>query len=157
MKQSAGIFNITCKDKAVRFEIVDRFDCKKQKSELSDMYMSNFTDFIAGFNRNVSGANAGSFIPDKYRTFFDLSGRNFPADMTGSYRLLLVSNLELEDLVQLAMQYSYDNVVAALADVYRDYYLREKTQNNLGALLRTIILAKLNMRGSPKRCSTNAA
>jgi hypothetical protein len=77
--------------------------------------------------------------------------------MTGSYCLLHISSLELEDLVQLSMQYSYDNVVAALADVYRDYYLREKTVNNLGALLRAIILAKLNMRGSPKRCSTNAA
>jgi hypothetical protein len=157
MKQSAGIFNITCKDKAVRFEIVDRFDCKKQKSELFDMYISKFTDFIADFNRNVADANAGSFITDKYRTFFDLSDRNFPADMTGSYCMLHISSLELEDLVQLSMQYSYDNVVAALADVYRDYYLREKTVNNLGALLRTIILAKLNLRGSPKRYSTNAA
>jgi hypothetical protein len=157
MKQSAGIFNITCKDKAIRFEIVDRFDCKRQKSELFDMYMAKFSDFIAGFNSNVADANAGSLIADKYRTFFDLSGKNFPADMTGSYCLLHISSLELEDLVQLSMQYSYDNVVAALADVYRDYCLREKTVNNLGALLRTIILAKLNLRGSPKRYSTNAA
>ena len=57
-----------------------------------------------------------------------------------------VKDFEIEDLAQLSMQYSFNNVVSALSSVYRDYIIKDKAVNNLGALLRTIIISNINKR-----------
>lgn len=157
MKDDSGIFNITYKDNAVRFEILEQFECKRQKAELHNSYISMFTGFISEFNQTVANVNTNSYIPDEYAHFFDLSDKNYPADMTGSYCMIHIKDYEIEDVAQLSMQYSYDSVIVALSSIYKDYYMREKPVGNLGALLRTIILANMQHRGSPGSNSATAA
>ena len=141
VKHETGIFNITFKESSVRFEILDRFDSKKQKSMLYDTYILMFNDFLHSFNSSVIRVNTENYIPSEFRDFFtpELSeDKNFC--------LMHVKDFEIEDLAQLSMQYSFNNVVSALSSVYRDYILKEKAVNNLGALLRTIIISNINKR-----------
>lgn len=157
MRKDCGIFNITYKEKSVRFEIHEKFECKRQKAMLFNSYMSMFTQFVSDFNRTVTDVNIHNYLPDSFRDFFDLSGRNYPADMTGSYCMIHISDYELEDLVQLAMQYSYDKVITAMSDIYRDYLLKEKEITNLGALIRTVILANMQHSYSDDSSSLQAS
>ena len=60
------------------------------------------------------------------------------------FKPLKFKDYELEDLAQLSMQYSFDNVLYALSYVYNKYYIKERTINNLGGLVRTIIIQILN-------------
>lgn len=144
VKNAGSIFNITCRESSVRFEIIDCFDCKKRKNELYDTYIRTLRDFITEFNNAVVHVNSDNYVPGEYRSFFDLTDMSFPKDMTGSYCFMHFKDYELEDMAQLAMQYSYDNVLNALSTMYKTYILKEKAVNNPGALLRSIIQASLN-------------
>ena len=94
-----------------------------------------FNDFLHSFNSSVIRVNTENYIPSEFRDFFtpELSeDKNFC--------LMHVKDFEIEDLA------SFNNVVSALSSVYRDYILKEKAVNNLGALLRTIIISNINKR-----------
>lgn len=146
IKDNSKIFNISFKENSVRFEIIDKYDCKKQKAELYNSYICMFTDFINEFNTSISFVNSDNYIPKKYASFFNLDSERYPSDMTGSYCMMHIKDYEIEDMAQLSMQYSCMNVIDALSHIYRDYFLKEKEVNNLGALIRTIILSNINQK-----------
>ena len=100
-----------------------------------------FNDFLHSFNSSVIRVNTENYVPSEFRDFFtpELSeDKNFC--------LMHIKDFEIEDLAQLSMQYSFNNVVSALSSVYRDYIIKDKAVNNLGALLRTIIISNINKR-----------
>lgn len=140
ISNNSGIFDISFKDveKSVRFEINERFNSRMQKTECLNTYTAMFKEFLIDFNNTVSYINVNNDVCSKYREFFDQNTPN------NSYRLLTLRELDLEDLAQLALQYSYNLVLKALSDIYKSYILKERTINNIGGLLRTVIVSSIN-------------
>ena len=58
--------------------------------------------------------------------------------------MISFKDYEIEDMAQLSIQYSYDMVFEAYRTIYITYILEDKKINNLGGLLRTIVLSQLN-------------
>ena len=58
--------------------------------------------------------------------------------------MISFKDYEIEDMAQLSIQYSYDMVLEAYRTIYITYILEDKKINNLGGLLRTIVLSQLN-------------
>ena len=128
-----SIFDISFKEKSVRFEIKDCFNCRQQKLECLDQYMSMFHNFVSEFNETVAYVNTNNSVSHKYAAFFD--------DEHSFYRLLKIRDFEYEDLAQLALQYSFDCVILALSQIYKSYIMNERKILNLGGLIRTLIIA----------------
>lgn len=55
-----------------------------------------------------------------------------------------LTDIEIDDIASLSLHYSYDIVINALSVVYKEYYMYEKTVNNLAGLLSTIIRSQFN-------------
>ncbi len=55
-----------------------------------------------------------------------------------------LTNIEIDDIASLSLHYSYEIVMNALSVVYKEYYMYEKTVNNLAGLMSTIIRAQFN-------------
>ena len=161
MGSGSNIFNISYKTDAqsIRFEIKEQFNCKKKKEDCLNQYMLMFKHFMTDFNSTVAYINVNPDNPGKYTEFFyeatglDKTGSginhmeqtslNRIRDL-GEFKLILIRDFELEDLAQLALQYSYDYVIAAFASIYKSYILKERKITNLGGLLRTAIVALLD-------------
>lgn len=133
------IFNISFTDTSIRFEINQTFNCKLQKQKCFDNYLNMFDDFMKSFNITVYNKNSTivSSEDSNYNYFFDNSDEIL-------FRPINFKDYELEDLAQLSMQYSFDNVLLALSYVYNKYYVKERTVHNLGGLVRTIIVQMLD-------------
>ena len=138
VKNSSDIFDISFKENAIRFEIKDCFNSRKQKQECYNHYLTMFKDFLTTFNETVVIMNTCNYIPDTYSEFFD--GFINP---NNHYRLISIKDFEFEDLAQLALQYSFDSVITAFSDIYKSYILNDKKVINLGGLLRTVIISNL--------------
>lgn len=50
-----------------------------------------------------------------------------------------LTDIEIDDIASLSLHYSYEIVMNALSVVYKEYYMYEKTINNLAGLMSTII------------------
>ena len=61
-----------------------------------------------------------------------------------SYKLMKLTDIEIDDIASLSLHYSYEIVMNALSVVYKEYYMYEKTINNLAGLMSTIIRAQFN-------------
>lgn len=55
-----------------------------------------------------------------------------------------LTDIEIDDIASLSLHYSYEIVMNALSVVYKEYYMYEKTINNLAGLMSTIIRAQFN-------------
>ena len=84
--------------------------------------------------------NANENYSDKFIQFFDIQNYN------SSYKPVSLSDIEIDDLASLAVHYSLDNVIEALAKIYVEYFLIEKPVRNLGGLASTIIRSQLNTK-----------
>jgi len=120
-------------EKIIRFEIKDCFNSRMQKQKCMEQYINMFTEFMYDFNSTVSYVNSNNVIVPKYNEFFDAPNTD--------YRLIVIRDFELEDLAQLALQYSYDMVITAYSQIYKTYILNERKIINLGGLVRTAIIA----------------
>lgn len=132
-----NIFNITLQETSIRFEINDNYNAKKQKESCLQNYIHMLTDFMHDFNNAVTCVNVNNVIPEKYSLYFD-------SDKSSHYNLICFKDFELEDLAMLSLQYSYDSVLFAFASVYKSYICKDRKITNLGGLVRTAIVAKLN-------------
>ena len=62
-----------------------------------------------------------------------------------------LTDIEIDDIASLSLHYSYEIVMNALSVVYKEYYMYEKTINNLAGLMSTIIRAQFNnLKRSPE-------
>ncbi len=133
------IFTISIDKDLIRFEINQSFIPKNQKAYAHEEYIVRLNDFIWEFNQNVAYINSGGFIPNRLCSFFN-------SDKPDSgYKPILITDIEKDDLASLIIHYSYDSVISALAQVYQQYYMRNKTINNLAGLISTIIRSQLNI------------
>ena len=149
IKNSDNIFNISFKqeEKSIRFEIKDRFNCRKQKEECLNQYMSMLKDFMTDFNKAVAYINVHNEAPAKYCEFFE------NVTSVDKFNLIVLKEFELEDLAQLALQYSYDYVITAYASIYKSYILQDRKIINLGGLVRTAIIALQENHISPSKAA----
>lgn len=133
---TVDIFDISFHEHAVRFEIREQFNARKQKQDCFNQYLEMFHAFMKDFNETVIYINNHNVLPDKYKSFFE----DCP---NAEHRLLQIRDFEFEDLAQLALQYSYDYVLTAFSQIYKTYIMRERKILNLGGLIRTAINANL--------------
>lgn len=130
---TSDIFRVSFKDDVVRFEIDKTFIPKNQKACVHDEYVDMLNQFVWNFNQNVAYINSGENISDTFSSFFNM---NTPV---ASYKLMKLSDIEIDDIASLSLHYSYEIVMNALSVVYKQYYMYEKTVSNLAGLLSTII------------------
>ena len=136
----SDIFTISFKDDVVRFQIDKEFIPKNEKIKVHDEYAESLEKFIWEFNQNVTYVNSGGISPACLNDFFTMKNRQ----STASFKPMLLTDIEIDDLASLSLHYSYDIVVNALSVVYREYYMYQKTVNNLGGLVSTIIRSEFN-------------
>lgn len=137
---SSRIFKIDFKDHSIRFEINDLFDAKKRKDECYQNYIQSFENFMQDFNHTAAYINVNNSEPTDYQTFFPDQ-----SSIAGDhYKMIVLRDYEIQDLAQLALQYSYDLVIEALSSIYKSYILLDKKILNLGGLIRTAITTNLN-------------
>lgn len=136
----SDIFTISFKDDVVRFQIDKEFIPKNEKIRVHDEYAESLEKFIWEFNQNVAYVNSGGISPACLSDFFTMKNRQ----STASFKPMLLTDIEIDDLASLSLHYSYDIVVNALSVVYREYYMYQKTVNNLGGLVSTIIRSEFN-------------
>ena len=138
LTKNSDIFNVTFKDDVVRFEIDKAYIPKNQKAYVHEEYVGILQNFIWEFNQNVAYVNSGENVSGKFSSFFNI---NTPV---ASYKLMKLTDIEIDDIASLSLHYSYDIVINALSVVYKEYYMYEKTVNNLAGLLSTIIRSQFN-------------
>lgn len=136
----SDIFTISFKDDVVRFQIDKEFIPKNEKTRVHDEYAESLEKFIWEFNQNVAYVNSGGISPACLSDFFTMKNRQSAA----SFKPMMLTDIEIDDLASLSLHYSYDIVVNALSVVYREYYMYQKTVNNLGGLVSTIIRSEFN-------------
>ena len=122
----------------VRFEIDKAYIPKNQKAYVHEEYVGILQNFIWEFNQNVAYVNSGENVSGKFSSFFNI---NTPV---ASYKLMKLTDIEIDDIASLSLHYSYEIVINALSVVYKEYYMYEKTVNNLAGLLSTIIRSQFN-------------
>ena len=153
VENSKDIFNISFKDNIVRFEIHERFNCRRQKEECFNQYITAFNEFISNFNETVIAVNSTNILPETCSDFF--SDKDLQPDII--FKFIKIRDYEYEDMAQLAMQYSFNSVIDALCQIYRSYILKEREISNLGGLLRTIITSNQNQLTQPSVNSTKSS
>lgn len=140
IKNTNNIFDITISESSIRFEIKEQFNSKLQKENCFNEYCKIFNDFIYEFNNAVSLINTNNSYDLKFKLFFDTNTLYKPDE----YTMINIKDYEIEDMAQLAIQYSFDLVLEAYRIIYITYILEDKKVNNLGGLLRTIVQSQLN-------------
>ena len=153
VENSKDIFNISFKDNIVRFEIHERFNCRRQKEECFNQYITAFNEFISNFNETVIAVNSTNILPETCSDFF--SDKDLQPDII--FKFIKIRDYEYEDMAQLAMQYSFNSVIDALCQIYRSYILKERDISNLGGLLRTIVTSNQNQLTQTSVNSTNSS
>ena len=130
------IFTTSISKNVVKFEINPLFIPKTQKKLAYEKYTEDFKNFLWDFNRNVAHVNAGGSCLVKVKQFFDLS-------YNVSYKPVCLKPVELSDLANLALHYSYNLVIDALSAVYKKYIMGQGTIHNLGGLVSRVIRNRL--------------
>lgn len=136
----SDIFTITFDKDVIRFQIDNEFIPKNEKTRMHNEYVAIFEKFIWEFNQNVVYINSGGACPKNLTEFFSM--KNKPS--AAAFRPMLLTEIEIDDMASLTLHYSYDIVINALSVVYREYYMYQKTINNLGGLVSTIIRSQFN-------------
>ncbi len=140
LKDCDNIFAVSFSDSSIRFELYDKFNSKVQKERLYQEYLSAFENFLLKFNSEVPNINTNQSVDAECIPFIHCDTSFSPEE----FCLIKWNDLDLEDLAQLAMQYSYNRVLSALCIVYRTYMIPKRHITNLGGLLRTIVLAQFH-------------
>lgn len=139
VSKHSGIFQITINESSIRFEIDEYYNAKLQKESCYNEYYAMFVKFMTDFNQIVPLVNTNQLSDHSYAEFFKSGQVN-----TGQvYHLLSFTNVQLEDLAHIALQYSFQHVLDALAIVYQTYIMPERKIHNLGGLLQTIISSNI--------------
>ena len=134
----ADIFNVTINDNIIRFEISSRYIAKKQKQILLEENIDRLKSFINDFNTVIPNINSGDIPPVRFREFINIDTN------ISNYKLIKISKLDLEDLANIAVHYSFDLLMYALADIYRQYIIYERSIKNIPGLVSTIIRANVS-------------
>lgn len=142
IKNQEHIFNISFKEKSIRFEIREQFNARKQKKDCYYQYILLFKNFMKEFNDTAAYINSNNVHTEKFNEFFSQPDKHRPKKDI-PYRLINIRDYEFEDLAQLALQYSYDIVLSAFSQIYKSYIMQDRRIVNLGGLLRTAILSSL--------------
>lgn len=138
LMSTCNVFRVSFKDDVIRFEIDQTFLPKKQKEYVHNEYVDMLNQFVWDFNRNVAYINAGECVSSRFSSFF------YTNSTVASYKLMKLNTIEIDDIASLSLHYSYEIVMSALSVVYKQYYMYEKTVNNLGGLLSTIIRSQFD-------------
>ena len=112
---------------------------KNQKTILLQETTDKLKKFIIDFNSVIPEVNSGEIQPEKYNSFLPVD-----YDMV-YYKLISIKKDELDDLANIAIHYSYDLMMLALSNVYKQYILFDKPIKNLPGLVSSIVRSQLDI------------
>ena len=136
---STDIFTTSINNNIIRFEIDKRYIAKNQKTILLQETTDKLKKFIMDFNSVIPEVNSGEIKPEKYNSFL-------PVDYDRVYyKLISIKKDELDDLANIAIHYSYDLMMLALSNVYKQYILFDKPIKNLPGLVSSIVRSQLDI------------
>lgn len=136
---STDIFTTSINNNIIRFEIDKRYIAKNQKTILLQETTDKLKKFIMDFNSVIPEVNSGEIQPEKYNSFL-------PVDYDiVYYKLISIKKDELDDLANIAIHYSYDLMMLALSNVYKQYILFDKPIKNLPGLVSSIVRSQLDI------------
>lgn len=136
---STDIFTTSINNNIIRFEIDKRYIAKNQKTILLQETTDKLKKFIMDFNSVIPEVNSGEIQPEKYNSFL-------PVDYDRVYyKLISIKKDELDDLANIAIHYSYDLMMLALSNVYKQYILFDKPIKNLPGLVSSIVRSQLDI------------
>mgnify|MGYP007033281229 CR=1 FL=1 len=101
------------------------------------MYIST-SKWKTNKNTVIPNINSGDIPPVRFREFINIDTN------ISNYKLIKISKLDLEDLANIAVHYSFDLLMYALADIYRQYIVYERSIKNIPGLVSTIIRANVS-------------
>lgn len=130
---SGDIFTTSINDNVIRFEIADKYIAKNQKNNLLQEYKNKLTNFIYEFNSCIPEINSGKIQSGQYNNFLSTELN------LSYYKLISIKKDDLNDIANIAVHYSYDYVMIALSEVYKQYILNEKAIKNLPGLISSIV------------------
>lgn len=136
---STDIFTTSINNNIIRFEIDKRYIAKNQKTILLQETTDKLKKFIMDFNSVIPEVNSGEIQPEKYNSFLPVD-----YDMV-YYKLISIKKDELDDLANIAIHYSYDLMMFALSNVYKQYILFDKPIKNLPGLVSSIVRSQLDI------------
>ena len=136
---STDIFTTSINNNIIRFEIDKRYIAKNQKTILLQETTDKLKKFIMDFNSVIPEVNSGEIQPEKYNSFLPVD-----YDMV-YYKLISIKKDELDDLANIAIHYSYDLMMLALSNVYKQYILFDKPIKNLPGLVSSIVRSQLDI------------
>lgn len=136
---STDIFTTSINNNIIRFEIDKRYIAKNQKTILLQETTDKLKKFIIDFNSVIPEVNSGEIQPEKYNSFLPVD-----YDMV-YYKLISIKKDELDDLANIAIHYSYDLMMLALSNVYKQYILFDKPIKNLPGLVSSIVRSQLDI------------
>lgn len=138
------IFDVSIEDNVIRFEIDQHFIGKNQKARAHDEFENSLQIFMKDFNSFVPIVNSGQAPPALYKEFFTSSNFNSCSGYDSSFRFIVLTDIEIDDLATLAVHYSFNNVITALAEVYNSYIMKQIKIKNLAGLVSAIIRSQIN-------------
>lgn len=134
----SDIFSISINDNIIRFEISDKYIAKKQKEILLNETIDKLKAFVYEFNSYIPEINSGDIPPANIRSFTTTDIR------PTSYKLISITKNDIEDIANIAVHYSYEYVMLALSDIYKQYILNEQKIKNLPGLISSFIRIQLD-------------
>ncbi len=140
LKDCNDIFDMSFEEYLIRFELQEQFNSKFQKDKLYQEYLTSFENFLLEFNAEIPKINTSTSRNPIFDDFLHCDASFTPDE----FSLIQWTDIDLEDLAQLALQYSYNRILWALSIVYRTYMIPKRKITNLGGLLRTIVLAQFH-------------
>ena len=123
------------------FEAYSRFNEELNRYET---WEEACEDIIAGHSKKYNNPELEPFLESALESMEEM--RMLPKEGLTPESIATLAELvvEIDDIASLSLHYSYEIVMNALSVVYKEYYMYEKTINNLAGLMSTIIRAQFN-------------
>lgn len=134
-----SLFTVEFDAKAIHFFIKEEFNAKKQKQVQLDYLEDYLNDFNTNFNLYISDYN--NIASETYNIIKDIPCvKDFVVDANKPMHMVLHKD-EIQDLAKLITQFSLEEVMMALSQVYNTYYSKGNRTDikNLGAVIRKLI------------------
>lgn len=141
LEKSDSIFDFSFNDVSITFKIKEKFSHKTLLESLREQSLHDIDTFIKRFNDVLDKAGSDYFSGENPET--DALLNMFQIDNSfHSYPALTLTNIDMDNLAAMCVQYNCTLVKQAISTIYNTYVIRNQSVRNFGALVRSIIRSK---------------
>lgn len=135
-ENTCEFFKVEYKPHTVRFSIDDNFNGKKCKAQKLDEYISLLNDFIKDFNQQV--------VLDSSELSSNASDGKLHISVAPA--TFSFTESEISNIAHLAIEFTYEDILDALKEIYDSYLVPGNKIGSIGALIRTVVIYKYQMQ-----------